>query len=335
MTTTNDDYRPGNGDTARRERERDERIRYARDPQRHSDFRDDIHKHPDELEREADRARASLESTLEALERRLSPGELLDQMLNVVKENGGVFGRNLATQVRNNPVPVLLTGIGMTWLMAASDRPPQRAYRNAYGYYGYEGEGYSESLGERAASMGHSIGESASSMGDSVRGTVTQAGESARATAEQARQSAQGMADRAREGATHARDAAMGAASNVRGAAMGAAHGFADSTRAGAESVWEGYDYLKREQPLVLGALAVAAGALVGAMLPGTRAEDRMMGEYSEEAKERLQEEARQRADQARDAAAEAAEAARESVQPKRAERSDPQGGSGSSAARS
>lgn len=310
-----DEMRANDGRVAA-ERERDRRARYARDHGRHSDFRDDLHKDTHELEREADRARASIESTLEALERRLSPGELVDQVLRVARENGGVFGRNLATQVRNNPLPVLLTGVGMAWLLTASDRPPRRAAPGSSGYR------------ERAAAMGQSAGERASAMTESARDTATRAGESARATADQARQRAHDMADRAREGASHAREGVA----QARTAALGAAHGLADSTRAGAESLWEGYDYLKREQPLVLGALAVAAGALVGAMLPQTRTEDRMMGEYSEEAREHLQDEVRQRADEARDAAAEAAEAAREAVQPKRAERSEPQGGPGSAA---
>jgi hypothetical protein len=295
-------------------------YRYSED-YRHDEFRDDLHKDPGELEREADRARANIESTLEALERRLSPGELLDQMLHVVKDNGGAFGRNLATQVRNNPVPVLLTGIGMTWLMTASDRPPRRA---TVGYGMPMGQDTSAGYGSALRDKASAIGEGASSAADSARGTVTRAGESARATAQHAREAAEGMAGSVREGAMHARDSARNAA-----------YGLADSSRAGAESLWEGYDYLRREQPLVLGALAVAAGALIGSLLPGTRAEDRLMGEQSDEAMQRLQEEGQRRVDQAKHAAADAAEAARESVQPKRAGRSDMPGGeSGSGSSR-
>jgi hypothetical protein len=331
------------GDEAVRRGRRDEYLR-GRDEYRHSDFRDDMHKDPNELEREADRARASIETTLEALERRLSPGELLDQMLHVVKDNGGMFGRNLATQVRNNPLPVLLTGIGMTWLIAASDRPPRRAEpgfgRGSPQGYGYEGAGdYAstgyvsggESLGDKASSMASSASDKASAMGSAIsssassaaeaaRNAVGRAGEGARASADHARDAVHGMADSARDSARYARDSAMGAV-----------HGLADSTRAGAETLWGSYDYLKREQPLVLGALAVAAGALLGSLIPGTRAEDRLMGQYSDEATERLKEEARQKADQARGAAAEAAEAARDAVQPKRASRTDSPGTAGES----
>ena len=285
------------------------------------DVRHDMQKDPSELEREADRARANIENTLEALERRLSPGELLDQMLHVVKNNGGMFGKNLATQVRNNPVPVLLTGVGMVWLMAASDRPPQRAYGYASGY-DYE--------------SGHDIGTSgtgSSAMG-SAKGAASSAMDSAKSAASSAAESARGAAGRAGE-------TARSAAEHARGSARDAARGLADTTRAGAEGMWDTYEYMRREQPLALGALAVAAGALLGSLLPSTTAEDRLMGAQSDEATERLKEEGRRRTEQARyaagevvdtarEAAADVAESTRDAVQPKRAGRTEPPRGSGS-----
>ncbi|MFU8817206.1 MAG: DUF3618 domain-containing protein [Pseudomonadales bacterium] len=276
------------------------------------EFKHDMHKDPAELEREADRARANVESTLEALERRLSPGELLDQVLHVVKDNGGAFGKNLATQVRNNPVPVLLTGIGMTWLMAASDRPPRR-----YAGYGYE-TGYGYGTG-----AGHDAGARVEGAMESAQGAGSSAMESARGAASSATHSA-------RDAASRAGDSARSAAEGARARAESTARGVADTTRASAEGLWDTYEYMRREQPLALGALAVAAGALLGSMLPSTTTEDRMMGEQSDEAAERLKEQGRRGAEQARAAAADAAETARESVQPKRAGRAEPPSGSGS-----
>jgi hypothetical protein len=265
------------------------------------EFKDDVHKDPAELEREADRARANVEHTLEALERRFSPGQLLDQVLQVVKENGGDFGRNLSIQVRNNPVPVMLTGIGLTWLMAASDRPPR-------------------SVG---TSTGPSLGSRASSAASSARGAAEHAGETARSAAQGARSAMGSAAESARGALETASEGTRAAMDHVTGSAQSMAH----ATRTGARSMMEGYDYLRREQPLVLGALAVAAGALIGAMIPSSRAEDEWFGEQSDEAAERLKEEARQKATQAKSAAAEAAEAAKDAAksaaEPRRTE---PQG---------
>ena len=164
----------------------------------------DIRKDPSALEHEADVVRADVERTLQDLERRLSPTALVDRGLQAVKQNGTDFGRNLAVQVRNNPVPALLTGIALTWLMAASDRPPRES--------AHQGRAY------RAARAG------------------------------------------GRAAATGTRHAAE----HVTHSARAAAHGMGDAGRA----VRRGYTYMRHEQPLLLRALAVAAGAAIGAMLP-------------------------------------------------------------------
>lgn len=258
------------------------------------DLRHDIHRNAAELEREADRARMSLEHTLEALERKLSPGELLDQFLGTMKHNGGDFGRNLLTQVRNNPVPVLLTGVGLTWLISTSDRPPQPA----------------------AHGSGPSLGERASSAAAAARGAAGQASSGARSAAEGAR-GAMGSA------AEHTRHALEGMAGSTRHTAQSVA----EASRTGMHSLAEGFDYLRREQPLVLGAIGVAAGALIGAMFPATAAEDEWIGERRDETLDRLKEEGQRTVEEAKGAAADAAEAARQAAQPKRAGRADTGGG--------
>lgn len=261
------------------------------------ELKNDMSRDPADLEREADRARANVEHTLEALERKLSPGQMVDQVLHVVKQNGGDFGRNLSTQVRNNPIPTVLTGIGLAWLMSASDRPPPQ-----------------HSVG----SSGPSMGERAGSAASAARGAAGHASDTARSAATGARSALGNAADRVRGAlgsASHGTRSTMG---SMAGATRSTAHNVAYSSRTGADSLIHGYDYLRREQPLVLGALAVAAGALIGAMLPSTRAEDEWIGEQSDEAAQRLKEQARHTADQAKVAAAEAAEAARHAAGPGR-----------------
>jgi hypothetical protein len=101
----------------------------------------------------------------------------------------------------------------------------------------------------------------------------------------------------------------------------------AHASREGARGVRDGYSYLSQEQPLVLGAIAVAAGAAIGALLPATDAEDRWLGDASDDATDRLKREGRRRADEAKAAAAHTAEAARREVE----SRTDSPGTSGRS----
>ena len=64
----------------------------------------------------------------------------------------------------------------------------------------------------------------------------------------------------------------------------------------------------------MLGAIAIVTGAAIGALLPGTRAEDEWIGGTSDAAKTRLKTEAKQRLDDLQQTGAEVADAAREAL---------------------
>lgn len=256
-------------------------------------FREDLRKDPKDLAHEADFARAELEHTFEALERRLSPGEIMDQMLDLVRRNGGEFGTNLMTQVRNNPMPTLLAGAGLTWLMTSSAHPPER----------------------EAGGTGR-LADHASAAASATRGAGRQARDAMHGAAEAARSAA----GAAQSTAHSASAAAHGAADTVRSAGSGLAR----ASRTGAENMRETYLYMSREQPLVLGALAVAAGAAIGALLPPTQAEEELMGDASEDVKDRLMAEGERRAGDVQAAAADMAEAAERHIERGSSERGGP-----------
>lgn len=83
---------------------------------------------PDQLEREIARTRAEIDRKLALLQERLSPRRVAGQVAGSVGAQGGAFARNLGSALRDNPVPALLLGIGVLWLMVAS-RPNGRAER--------------------------------------------------------------------------------------------------------------------------------------------------------------------------------------------------------------
>ncbi|HEX5046725.1 MAG TPA: DUF3618 domain-containing protein [Gammaproteobacteria bacterium] len=257
------------------------------------DLRHDVRKDPDELAREADSARHAVEGTLSELEQRLSPGQMLDRVMDAVKEHGGEFGENLLAQVRNNPLPTLFAGIGIAWLMASSKTAPRSA-------------GYDRSR------MGD--GDGMSSAFDSARGTASSTFDSARDTASAAYDSTKNAAMDAmgatRAAASGAADAAGQAAHRVADVTRRTMDTMAEASRTGAATVTDLY----REQPLVLGAVAIVAGAALGAMLPSTRAEDGLLGDIAEETKTRLKSEVDARTAGLRDAAADAVENVKDAV---------------------
>ena len=78
----------------------------------------------DVIERDLERTRSRMDNRLSELQERLSPGQILDDLMGYFRgSEGGDFARNLMDSVRNNPLPVALTGIGITWLMASNPQP--------------------------------------------------------------------------------------------------------------------------------------------------------------------------------------------------------------------
>ena len=181
---------------------------------------------PSDLEREASEIRANMDRTLDALERRFDPGQLLDRSLNYLRDHGGEFTRSIGETVKENPVPVLLTAAGLAWLITSSLGARSKASEPFSDPYSDE-TNLRERFGEAAQESAVAAKRGWRATGTAASGRVAQAMSATRVRARQAQ-------DRAR--------------------------------------------VLMDEQPLVLGALALAAGAIVGAALPTTRYENRTVG---------------------------------------------------------
>jgi hypothetical protein len=56
------------------------------------------------------------------------PGRVVDQVIDYTRDSPAVeFFRNLGREVRENPLPVMLVGIGITWLLLATNRTSRAA----------------------------------------------------------------------------------------------------------------------------------------------------------------------------------------------------------------
>ena len=79
-----------------------------------TDRRDRTEQSSDEIRREIDRTRAEMDEKANALEQKLSPGELFEDLWDRVKRNGGLS--QFGDVVRDHPVPIALMGLGLGWL---------------------------------------------------------------------------------------------------------------------------------------------------------------------------------------------------------------------------
>jgi ElaB/YqjD/DUF883 family membrane-anchored ribosome-binding protein len=246
-------------------------------------FRDDIQKSPDELEREIDDTRARIEYTLDLLERKLSPSDMIEEAMRIARRNGGAFASNLATEIRNKPFPTLLAGLGLVWLMSSSGQPSYRGdgMGSGAGDLARDARERAHELGARAREGAHDIGARAHEMGERVQEMGRRAG---------------------------------GAASEAGHGIQDAAHQVSDAARRGARRAADEYQHLLREQPLLLGILGLGIGAALGSVLPRTDIEDEVMGEYSDQMKRKAEEEGRRASGQVRDSAERVAGAAHEQL---------------------
>jgi gas vesicle protein len=223
---------------------------------------------PDEILAEIERTRHDMDSTLTAIEHRLTPGQLFDQGVDYLRNSGGnEFVQNLGTQAKNNPMPIALVGIGLAWLMASGKNPPAR--------YSYSSSG--PSLGERAGEMR----DKASGMASSTKSKIS---DSTQAVGDRIRQ--------ARDSLTSTGQSARQRVSDLSG-----------SARHQVERARSGMDYMMREQPLALGAIGVAIGAVIAAMAPRTRKEDELMGDTRDRLLDQAKEAGKEKLEQAKQVA--------------------------------
>src|SRR5437868_12603494 len=74
--------------------------------------------HAEQLERETEQTRTQIANTLDELRACMTPGHVLDQLADRVSDGAtAAFAQNLKHQTVNNPLPVMLIGAGLAWLM--------------------------------------------------------------------------------------------------------------------------------------------------------------------------------------------------------------------------
>lgn len=246
----------------------------------------------EEIRRDIERTRADMDETVDALEQRLSPGQLLDEAWGLMKGSGGAGGA-----VREHAVPLALMGLGVAWLAVE------------------------QATGRSVTGNGHATGPGTHGRADGRVGpyrgdAVSDDGEWAhRGTGEKLKDKAGSLASTAGDKASDLKERAADAASKVRGkaddmgngtAAMGdrdaedgegarerageMAHEAADRARDLGAKAQGGFRSLLDESPLAVAALSFGLGLAGGLSTPTTSFEDRTMGGTADTLKSRAKE---------------------------------------------
>jgi ElaB/YqjD/DUF883 family membrane-anchored ribosome-binding protein len=222
----------------------------------------------DRIEADVDQSRHRLNDTLAALGDKLSPGQMLDEVMGLAQGQAGDFVKKLGSQVKENPLPTLLIAAGVGMLLMNRNQGGSQSVSDDDWHH----ERRYRSLEEARWSTARQANETDSAFEERLHqayagalGLKQKAGEALHefkarvgSAVDSAREAAEGVRQRAASMLSSAKHAITDGAENIGQRASDARHK--------AETFYD-------ETPLVAGAIALAIGALIGASTPLSRPE--------------------------------------------------------------
>ena len=249
-------------------------------------------KSPEEIEREIEETRNRMSQNIDELGDRLNPQNLKQEAKSAIKnaasdavsnvgDQARRTGSRLVDVIRENPLPVIAVGAGVTWLLtqrSSSEISGDQMARYAYtGPERRQGEGKLSRIKEK--------------VGGAVSGVKEKVSETASGISEHAGELASGTGERVGE---------------LRGRA-----------RFQTRRVKTNLEHAAEENPLMVAIGATIVGLALGLLLPGTERENELMGP----ARDQLVDRAERTAERVKDAATEAGREVKDAVQTEISER--------------
>jgi ElaB/YqjD/DUF883 family membrane-anchored ribosome-binding protein len=252
-----------------------------------SEFGSRSERSPEEIEREIEQTRSRLSRDIDELGNRLTPHHLKEEAKTAIKgaaqgavsnvsEQARRTGSRLVEVIRENPLPVIAVGAGVTWLLTQRSRSDISGDRMArYAYTGPErrqgnswqsGTGIKDKVGEAVSGVKETVGEAAGGVAEKASEWKERAGE---------------------------RIGDLGGQARMR-------------TR----RIKTNLEHQAEENPLAVAIGATVVGLALGLLLPGTERENELMGP----ARDQLVDRAEKTVEQAKEAAVEAGREVKETV---------------------
>ena len=211
-----------------------------------------IGKSSEELERDAEVARANVAETADAIRSKMTPGQLIDEFTGMFSGGDGQAALStLKAQIRDNPLPLTLVGAGLAWLMLGNGGPQNRASFSKPDKADFDFQERDGDVNDDETSDEGLLG----ALGDKASDAVAKAGR---------------VFDAAQERAGQAGTRTANAAARLKGGAGD----IAVKTKSAALDIFE-------QEPLVVAALGMAVGTAVGVLLPHSALEDEHLGSVS------------------------------------------------------
>ena len=242
----------------------------------------------EQLEREAELTRTQLAASLDEL-RSITPGRVIDEIFGYAKSGSAELLRGIGNQVVEHPLPATLIGAGLAWLIMSNSADgssrgagyPERARASSGGSWfsetGRSASSAADGVRERAGSAMQDMKEGARSAMDSV-------GDRFDRTTDAVKERAQSLGDSISDSYGAMADRLSSAVNSIGDAAAGITPSQDELMQAG-QRIWN----FCKDEPLVVAGLGIALGAAIGAAIPQTEAENRLMGEAADSLKDKAQ----------------------------------------------
>jgi hypothetical protein len=197
--------------------------------------------HAEQLEREAEQARTQIASTLDELRACATPGHVLDQLADRVSDGAAAaFAQNLKHQAVNNPLPVMLVGAGLAWLMLGPrGNPAGGLMRSTAGRLRNAASEATDSMRSATDAASRTASDKSAEWSDNASRLGRDTGASLSLAAERARQAAADTRASMRDAAGSMAEAAQETTARTADSIRDTADSMADSVQ---RSASEGYD---------------------------------------------------------------------------------------------
>jgi ElaB/YqjD/DUF883 family membrane-anchored ribosome-binding protein len=283
------------------------------------------------IEADIHETRQRMDQTLDRLIDRLQPRHLLNDLLDFwqsrrsrrgpgdghhiaesIRENTRKASQTLVHQVRDNPVPSLLIGAGIAWLIFDRSRSDDQPVWSQPSQDLYGDEDYDIAMNYQSPSA---TARDSEATGQHATSHLAEARDKAGEVAGQARH-------KLRQAGQHLRERARHRSQYIRARTSHATHEMQDRVRdtyeRAQERVREGYARTQAQlkqaahmHPLATGAACLGMGLLAGFLLPKSERENRWFGDVSESVRHRVRETGKDLVDRGKHVAEAATEAGR------------------------
>jgi len=215
----------------------------------------------DQIRSDIDRTRADMDETFNALESKLTPGQIAEEAWGLFKGGSSAGASKILAIVKEHPLPAAVIGLGVGWLLVESSRHSESDSSSGGSRYdrGYDGYDY----------------DSGDAWKRESQGALAAAKDKVKDVAGSAKEAVSNAADTVGEKAEHLKDQALDLGHQAQDKALKLKRKAKSQVRRVRTGFWETME----SNPLLVGAATLALGIVAGLAIPSTDVEDEWMGE--------------------------------------------------------